>query len=187
MSSDNNKANVSTGKPKIGGAVYRAPAGTSVPTSATATLHTAFTCVGYISDAGVVNDNSLTVREIKAWGGDTVLVADNGQTDTFQFAMIESMKPEVLKAYYGDAAVTGTIASGLTVTANSVPLSESAWVIDMELNGNVKKRLTIPDGKVSAKGSITYKDDTVISYPLTITALPDASENTHYDYMVKAS
>ena len=35
----NNAANVTTGKPKIGGAVYRAPAGTAAPTNATTALN----------------------------------------------------------------------------------------------------------------------------------------------------
>ena len=38
----NNASNVAAGKPKIGGAVYRAPSGTAVPTDATTALTAAF-------------------------------------------------------------------------------------------------------------------------------------------------
>ena len=38
----NNKANVTTGKPKVGGAVFRAPVGTTLPTDASTALNSAF-------------------------------------------------------------------------------------------------------------------------------------------------
>ena len=63
---------VTAGKPKITGAVYRAPLGTTLPTTATETLNSAFKELGYVSDAGVVNSNSPSNTAIKAWGGDTV-------------------------------------------------------------------------------------------------------------------
>ena len=61
--------NVSTGKPNVAGGIFRAPKGTALPTDATTALGAAFVNLGYISDAGVENDNEMTVNEIKAWGG----------------------------------------------------------------------------------------------------------------------
>lgn len=42
------EANVTTAKPKIGGAVYSAPLGTALPTDATTKLDDAFKALGYI-------------------------------------------------------------------------------------------------------------------------------------------
>ena len=44
-----NVANVSTAKPKVGGAIYSAPLGTTLPVDATTALDVAFKSLGYIS------------------------------------------------------------------------------------------------------------------------------------------
>ena len=111
--------NVTTSKPKIGGAVYRAPVGTTLPTDATTALNEAFVCLGYISEDGLTNANSPDGDKIKAWGGDTVYTYQKEKDDTFQFKLLEALNPDVLKTVYGDDNVTGNVQAGLTVKANS--------------------------------------------------------------------
>jgi hypothetical protein len=179
--------NVSVGKPKIGGAVYRAPAGTTLPTDASTALAAAFTNLGYCSDAGVVNSNSMKTAEIKAWGGDIVATPVEQHPDAFKFVLIESKNPDVLKAVYGSDNVTGALATGIVVNANSKVRDKGVWAIDMELSENTKKRVVIPDGQVTTVGDITYVDNDVVGYEITISALPDSSGNTHYEYIVGAT
>lgn len=178
-------ANVTTGKPKTGGAVYRAPLGTALPTDATTALNVAFKGLGFCSEDGMVNNNSPSSENIKAWGGQVVYTYQSEKPDTFAMTLIEALNPDVLKTVYGDDNVSGTLAAGLTVMANEKELETSSWVIEMVMNGGILKRVVIPNGKISEIGEITYNDTTAVGYAVTVTALPDASGNSHYEYYKK--
>lgn len=183
----NTVTNVSVGKPKVGGAIYVAPTGTALPTDATTALAETFKCLGYCSEDGLTNDNSPESDTIRAWGGDTVLVLQTSKEDTFGFTLIEILNEEVLKFIYGNDNVTGTLATGITVKANSKEADERVIVIDMILRENAVKRIVIPRGKVSEVGTITYADEDAIGYETTVTCTPDAEENTHYEYIKRAA
>lgn len=180
---NNNALHVTAGKPKVGGAIYRAPLGSTLPTDATSTLDAAFVNVGYISDAGLVNSNSPTSENIKAWGGDIVLTTLTEKPDTFKFTLLEAMSIEALKAVYGDANVSGDLTTGLTVHANSTQQPDCAWVIDMALKNGTIKRIVIPDAGVSGVGDVTYADGSAVGYETTISAMPDGNGDTHFEYI----
>ena len=185
----NTVGNVSAGKPAVSGAVYRAALSTSltIPTDATTALSADFKALGYVSEDGLVNTNSPDSDNIKAWGGDTVLGLQTEKPDTWKLTLIEILNKDVLEAVYTSANVSGTLESGLAITANSKEMEEACWVFDMILRGNVYKRIVLPDAKISELGDITYKDDEAIGYETTLMAMPDSSGNTHYEYIKKVS
>lgn len=179
----NTAANVTTGKPKIGGAIWRAPLGSTLPTDAATALDAAFACLGYVSEDGVTQTTEINTEEIRAWGGDVVLAPQTSKVDRYQMTLIETLNVEVLKMVFGNTNVSGTIQTGIAITANAKELEESAYVIEMAMNGGVKRRIVIPDGKITEIGETAYKDNEAAGYQTTVTALPDTSENTHYEYI----
>lgn len=181
----NNADNVTTGKPKVGGAVFTADVKTALPTDAAAEIDKAFACLGYCSEDGVTNDGSITTEDIKAWGGDVVVTSQTEKSDKFSVTLIETLNTDVLKVVYGSGNVTGDITSGIKVAVNSTEHTARSWVFDMILKGGVLKRIVIPSGTVSAVETITYSDSGAVGYGITITAAPDASGNTHYEYISK--
>lgn len=175
---------VTAGKPKKGGAIHRAPLGTALPTDAKTALNEAFKSLGYCGEEGLTNANSPESDSLKAWGGETVLTYQKSKKDTFAFNLIEAKNPEVLKAVYGDANVTGDLTTGITVKANSDEHERCSWVVDMVLKGGTVKRIVIPCAAVTEVGEIVYKDDGAVGYATTITAEPDTTGNTHYEYLL---
>lgn len=183
----NNASNVTAGKPKISGAIYVAPLGTTLPTSTTAALDAAFKGVGYVSEDGVSNDNSPESETIKAWGGDTVLALQTDRPDTFTYELIETLKEDVLKVVYGDNNVTVETNGEIHVKATAEQLEAHAWVIDMVLRDNRAKRIVIADGTLTNLATIQYKDDEAVGYGITITAVPDESGAYHHEYIAGES
>ena len=180
-----NVNNVSVGQPKVGGAVYVAPTGTTLPTDATTSLNVAFVCLGYISEDGLTNSNSIESTSFKAWGGDEVLNVQTGKTDTFKFKLIESLNLDVMKYIYGSANVTGALNTGVTIDVNADEQVEQSMVAEMVMRGGTLKRVVIPAAKLTAIDDIVYKGSDMIGYGCTVSAAVDSSGNTHYEYIIE--
>ena len=179
----NTASYTSAAKPRIAGGIYRAAKTATAPTSADSSLDASFTCLGYISEDGVVNSIERDTETKKAWGGDTVLIIQNDFTDSFQFSLLEVLNKDVIGTVHGESNVTGSdLASGLKVSVNSQEPTEYMWVFDMIMNDGVLNRLVIPCARVQEVGDITYSSSDLVEYDVTITAIPDSSGNTHYEY-----
>ncbi|MDY3006029.1 phage tail protein [Anaerococcus porci] len=179
-----NTNNTSTGKPKIGGAIFVGYDGVAVPKDAKSEL-TGFKELGYVSDDGLTNSNSSDSDKIKAWGGDTVLVISKGKEDTLQFKLIEVMNLDVLKYVYGEENVSGTLETGITLKANSKQTKAHTLVIDMVYQGGVMKRIVAPNAIIQEMDDIEYTDEDAVGYAVTVSCLPDTEGNNHYEYILK--
>lgn len=182
----NDASNVSFGKPKSTGAVFIAPAGTTVPTDATTDLDEAFKALGYISEDGLVNSVSTDVETVNAWGGDTVLVGQTNFGETFTVNLLET-NAEALKVYYGEDNVS-VDGDDITVTQNSAQLPAVVAVFELVLTGGRIKRIVVPNAQLADRsGDITYTDGDAIAYPAVFQALPDSDGNSHTEYIAVAA
>ena len=184
----NSAANVTAGKPKVGGAVFRAAKGTTLPTNATTALSSDFKCLGYCSEDGLKNGNDQSSNSVSAWGGDVVLNMLTGGKDTFAFTMIEALNPEVLKTVYGseNVSVDGTTGD-ISLTVNGGSDEEYVYVFELILKGEALKRIVVPCATITQLSEITYKDTDAVGYAVTLTAVNDDSGNSHYEYIHLAS
>jgi len=182
----NDSENVSFGKPKATGALFVAPAGTTLPTNATDALDGAFAGLGYVSEDGLVNGVETDVEDVFAWGGDNVLSDQTTFAEMFTYNLIET-NVEVAKLYYGEDNVV-VDGDNITIKANSKPLPKIVFVAELVLTGNRIKRIVVGNGKiVDRSGEITYVDGEPVAYPINLKAFPDTDGDTHKEYITTVS
>lgn len=178
----NNVNNVSAGKPKVGGAIYAGPVGTTAPADATTVLAAGFKCLGYANEDGLSNNNAPSVDTVKAWGGDIVLTIQNEKTDEFSFTLIEVLSEDVLKTIYGSSNVTSAT-NTITVSATNAELEAKAWVFEVVMRNGTMKRIYVPNATITSIGEVAYTDSDAVGYEITITAFPDANGVTHKEFI----
>ena len=178
-------SNVTAGKPNTSGAIYYAALGTTLPDDTQDSL-SSFTELGYASEDGITNTNSPETEVLRAWGGDVVLTVQNSRDDTFKIKLIEALNDDVLKAVYGSGNVSSTT-EGFKVEVTADEAEANSWVIDMVMRNNTKKRIVIPNAKVTELGDIVYADNEAVGYEITLTCMPDEDGVNHYEYFKEAA
>jgi len=179
----NNSSNVSTGKPKVGGAIFVAPAGTAVPTDANTPLAGDFVNLGYVSEDGLTNTVETDTNDTQAWGGDTVLSEQTTYKETFSFGLIET-KEAALAQYYGPENVEVDGAGAIKVRHNGRTLPEQVAVVETVMSDGRVKRTVIEKAKMSDRsGDVTYTDGDPVTYPIVWNAKPNADGDTAIDYI----
>lgn len=150
----------------VTGAVYVAPKGTTLPTNAAAALNVAFKDLGYVGEEGVQENPATTsTTNIKAWQNGVVVRKVQTEHDTtFQFTLIET-KADVLATVYGNHT-----AGKVEINASIKP--RKSWVIDV-LDDDSKIRFVIPEAEITGIGTITYANNGVAGYAITLTAYED--------------
>ena len=179
-----NKDNIAVGKPKVGGAIHVAPAGTTLPTDATTALDAAFVNLGYVSEEGLTNSNSAAVETIRAWGKD-IIYSKDGDDETYSWTLLEVLDANVQKFIRGADNVTVAEGGAMSVQVKRpsarTQMEEIVIVVEMILH-NRAVRHVIPRGVITEVGEVSYVDDDTVGYQVTVTALADANGNSHYEY-----
>lgn len=183
----NTVGNVVAGKPQVTGGVLMGPIGTALPTDVTTALNEALVFGGYVSEDGLTENADRSTDKIRAWGGDTVKVVQTEFSLTYEFTYIEAVNADVLKTVYGSDNVTTTPATGeagtlQAVRVNSAVLPHQVFVFEIR-DGDARIRIVVPDGQVTTVGEITYVDDNVVGYPVTVEAYQDTDGANAYKYL----
>lgn len=183
----NTAAYVTTGKPNPTGAVFVAPKGTALPSTAEATLSDAYVCLGHVSESGLQNNNELSMSEIKTWGGTIVYRSLNGLNDAFTLALLEVKNVDVLKSVYGEDNVSVDGSGNITVEVAADDPTEMVWIFDLALRDETPKRIIVPDGAITAREAITYNDSDAVAYGITVSAYPYSGTKTHKELTVQTN
>lgn len=179
----NDQDNVSFGKPKATGAVFVAPAGTTLPTDATTALDAAFDGLGYVSEDGLVNAVESDTESKNAWGGDKVLEGQTSFSESFTVNLLETNE-DVLKTYYGEDNVSVDGSGNITVHEKGEELPEVVVVFELVLTGGRVKRIVVPKARIADRsGELNYSDGEAIMYPAVFTAFKDDNGNLHSEYI----
>lgn len=161
----------------VTGAIYVAPAGTTLPTDATTALDAAFEELGYADESGVVEAQAEQITNIKAWQNSAVVRKILTEHDlTYQFTALET-NPVVLEAFYGNY----TDGPDGVVEIQGEVAPNVCWVIEVE-DGTSTTRIVVPDGQVTTRGQVTYGATDAVKYPMTVTAFPDTDGVKAYVY-----
>ena len=154
------------------GGIVTGPTSATAPTDADSAWAGDFTDLGYISEDGVTESPSDDSTEIKAWqNGQIVRRMITGSSTTYQFTLIETTA-DGLELYHKGSVVTPEGGGAASIAVKNPTNDRRSFGIDV-IDGDNLVRLYIPDGEVTERGDIVYKNDEAIGYQLTVTAYPD--------------
>lgn len=183
MGKKKNPSLVSAGKPKAGGAVFVAPAGTPVPTDAISELDDAFSCMGCISEDGVTNSQSTDSEDFTDWEGEVVESSTTTYAETLGMTFIEAVNADVLRFIYGDEHVHMTERGGIHIEHTGDDRDECVLVVDTILKGGKIDRLVAPRATVGEVGDITRKRSELIGYEATVKCKADDGGVPVHEYI----
>lgn len=175
----NNKDNVTVGKPTPGGAVFYAPAGTAlpdgVPTNDPFTdLGEEYTNLGYVSEDGLTKTITEEGDDLVAWGGDTVAHNQTNYSETYSLNFIETVNEDVLAFLKGKDNVTKREDGVLQVDEVADALPHCVLVIyTLQGNGDTMRvrRQVVADAQITDRsGDETYNNSDLVAMSATITA-----------------
>jgi hypothetical protein len=179
-------AEVTAPSPTVMGGVFRAPAGTALPTDSSTALATAYVSLGYTDDDGVTRKEDRPNTKQYAWGGQLVASLQEHYAATFTFKLLQVINPEVLKATHNDNNVTVTAATSTTGTITQTKLNplinlNSVYVIEGFYQA-ATFRMVLPIARITMLGDYKITHKTLSTYDATLEAFPDNNGNFVIQY-----
>lgn len=146
-----------TGKCYVGATTATAP-------TASDSVLTGFTELGYVSADGIAHALDKSTNQIRGWqNADLVREVVTEATETFTFSLLETNEA-VLELYFGATMVGGKIEVNPAATGG-----RKSFVIDV-VDGDKVIRHYIPSGEVLAVEAQTIANGEALMYGVTVTA-----------------
>lgn len=154
-------------------------------TMATAAIPGTFTDAGYITTAGLVANVAETTNNVKGYGSTAtlrVIISDSSRSFDLDFLETNA----VSQAVYNRQAIGSVVPSSLGAFDISVggPVTQTYAAIFDLVDGYNHLRLYTPRLQVSTIKAYTVAPGKEISWPVTMTALPDVNGLAVYESFV---
>lgn len=167
------------------GAIFSAPLGTTVPTSAVDTLDAAFKDSGYVSEDGLSFSPEISTSDVSEWNGSLVRRIKESFNGTLSWSHLETNE-QSLKNTFGDAAVTVTAATQTHGKQIAVAISgelpaAKAWVFKLK-DGNNRMLIVVPNGQVTTIEDVDFTSSDAIMWGVQLSCYPDTNGNSIYLY-----
>jgi len=165
------------------GGGWCAPLGTAQPEDPRDAPAAPWLALGAISDDGLVTGFDEDSQSFTPWGLSAPFrTVTTSSVRTVQITLWETRRPIVRSIMYrqdlddlvADENGIVTFAESATVTPD-----RRSYIFDI-YDGDNWERIYIPEGEVTDRGDDTAKQDEMRGFEITITAYPDASNNTTY-------
>ena len=181
MAESNNTQNVSVGKGVVGGYLFSAPAGTTLPTDYSTALANTFSLLGFTSAAGVQIAETSTTQAIRAWEGRVeVYNVRSEYTESVSFMPIQC-NADVAKLTWGDDMVVVGTGGALTAKHHGAPLEPVVIVIETTPRDGIVKRYA-GTFQLVERGEQTLDGTQVDGRQLTFNAIGDANGVTMFEF-----
>jgi hypothetical protein len=156
------------------GAIWKAPAGTSLPSDSTTAWAGAFVNLGYINDGGFELDQSLKTKEVGAWQTlEIVRLINTSISRSVSFDALESNKNTVALAW-GGATVTPGTGSAYTMTMPDASVTQE-FILGIDwTDGSTSQRIIIKRAALKSLPKVKFTRQDAITYSLEIQALAPA-------------
>lgn len=165
------------------GGGWVAAVGTPAPTSPLEQPVAPWEPLGAISDDGLVYGFDEDSQQFTPWGLTSPFRTTITQSiRTFQLTLWETARVAVQSVMYrlpaselqpGDEEITH-----FAETASPTPDRRAWWFLVMD--GDTARGFYVPQGEVSDRSDVTFKQDEMSGYQITVTAYPDDAGNTVY-------
>ena len=184
----NDTKDVSNVKGVRGGYGFSGPAGTTVGTGSDpfAALGSAFDNMGFITNDGVEESADADTEEVVDINGDVIFVAKSKETETLALTLA-SLTAAALAEQHGHANVDDSNASYTKVTHMTTDHEARCYVFDFLLKDGRRWRKVVPNGMVTAVGSVVHGSGSVAARQITLSCMPDSAGARMYDYIEKAA